>query len=39
MTADNDADYKNNNNDDGDGVEELTLHSSMCVHECALRAL
>ncbi len=24
---------------DGDGEDELTIHSNMCVHECALRAI
>ncbi len=38
--ADNDDDDENYDGDgDGDGDDELTRHSSMCVHECALRAL
>ena len=47
---DNDNDYGDDENDhddyvddggdgDGDGEDELTMHSNMCVHECALRAI
>ena len=36
---DADDDHEDVNDGDGDGDDELTLHSSMCVHECTLRVL